>query len=366
MTHLACSIIVPTFNERANMEPLVDRIAAAMGSAPFELIIVDDDSPDRTWEVVEALAVTRPWLRAYRRVGKRGLASAVIDGFSLARGANLICMDGDLQHDPQIIPQLLRALDEADVAVASRYTAGGTTGTWGGVRLWGSRLATSAAQRLLSVATTDPMSGFFALRRPVFIATASALKPRGFKILMALLHRAPTARVADVPFSFGIRVHGNSKLDSGVLLDYLAELWDLRFGERLSSTFVKYAMVGLSGVGVQLLALHLLRMIPALRTGESGWASALAILIAILWNYTFDNRWTFSAQRHRNLGPWLVGLSRFTLVCSTGAFISWSVGQGLRLVTHGMMNIYFASLFGIAVATVWNFTLNRRITWTEP
>ncbi|MBN8526788.1 MAG: glycosyltransferase family 2 protein [Planctomycetes bacterium] len=362
MTDPAISLIVPTFNESRNLPVLVERVAAALQGRTFEIIVVDDDSPDRTWEVAEGLAARFP-VRVFRRIGKRGLSSAVVDGFAAAKGEALAVIDADLQHDPAVLPRLVDGLARCEAAVGTRYAGSGSTGEWGGARLALSRSATWSVRRLLGVPTSDPMSGFFAIRRSLFQRIAPLLQPRGYKILLEVLHRGRVSEVHEEPYTFAGRLHGESKLGTGVLLDCAAALWELRFGAILPLRFVKYCLVGLSGVGVQLLATHALRAIPDLRTADSRLATAIAIAIAMLSNYILDNVWTFRDVRHRGGRAVAIGILRFAAICGTGAVISWSVAQGARLATDGVMNIYFASLIGIAVATVWNYVLNRQFTW---
>ncbi len=356
------SIIIPTYNEAGNLPVLVERLAAALAGRNYELVVVDDDSPDCTWRIAEELAKRHP-LRIFRRIGKRGLSSAVVDGFASAQGESLAVIDADLQHDPAILPRLVDGLAHCEAAVGTRYAGSGSTGEWGGARLALSRSATWSVRRMLGVPTSDPMSGYFAIRRELFQRIAPLLQPRGYKILLEILHRGKVAQVHEEAYTFSGRLHGESKLGAGVLLDCAAALWELRFGEFLPLRFVKYSLVGLSGVGVQLLSTHALRSLPQLRTEDSQLATAIAIAIAMASNYVLDNLWTFRDLRHRSAGTFLGGFLRFSAVCSVGAAISWSIAQSARLATDGYMNIYFASLIGIAVATIWNYVLNRHFTW---
>jgi len=356
------SVIVPTYNESRNIPILCGQIAQALAGRSYEIVLVDDDSPDQTWRVGEELSANHP-IRVFRRIGKRGLSSAIVDGFTAAHGEALVVIDADLQHDASIIPRLVDGLAQCEVAVGTRYAGGGGTGTWGAGRLALSRSATWSVRRLLGVPTSDPMSGFFALRRDVFQRVAPLLRPRGYKILLEILHRARVTAVHEEPYVFANRQHGASKLDSGVLLDCAAALWELRLGDYIPLRFVKYCTIGTVGLGVQLVSLDLLRRIPALHSDDARAATAIAIAIAMLGNYVLNDIWTFRTLRHRTLGGWLEGLVRFALVCSTGALISWSVAQGMRLATGGVMNIYFSSLIGVAVATMWNYVLNRQFTW---
>ncbi len=360
--HCQLSVIIPTFNEAGNLPILVERLAAILGEQDYELVVVDDNSPDGTWRIAEELSARYP-VRVFRRVDRRGLSSAVVDGLTAARGHALVVIDADLQHDPAIIPALVAGLAEHEVAVGTRYAEGGSTGTWGGSRLALSRAMTWGVRKLLGVPTSDPMSGFFAIRRTSFQRIHPLLRPRGYKILLEILHRGHVASVHHEAYVFATRQHGESKLGPGVLVDCAAALWDMHLGEVLPLRFVKYCMIGSVGVAVQLIALDWLRMIPALRSNDAPAASALAIAVAIFTNYVLNDLWTFRGLRLRNFRGWWSGLLRFYLVCATGALISFSIGQGLVKVTDEHMNIYFASGFGVLVATVWNYVLNRRFTW---
>jgi len=360
--HCLISVVIPTFNEAGNLPILVERIAGILGDLDYELVVVDDNSPDGTWRIAEELSARFP-VRVFRRIDRRGLSSAVVDGLTAARGQSLVVIDADLQHDPAIIPALVAGLADHEVAVGTRYASGGGTGSWGGSRLTLSRAMTWGVRRLLRVPTSDPMSGFFAMRRTSFQRIHPLLHPRGYKILLEILHRGHIATVHHEAYVFATRQHGESKLGIGVLVDCAAALWDMHLGEVLPLRFVKYCVIGSVGVAVQLIALDWLRRIPDLHSNDAGVATALAIAVAIFSNYVLNDLWTFRGLRRRNLRGWWSGLLRFALVCSTGALISWSVAQVMREATAGHMNIYFASVFGVLVATAWNYALNRRFTW---
>lgn len=356
------SLILPTYNEAANLPLAVERALSALRGRDAEIIVVDDDSPDGTWRVAEELAQRLP-IRVFRRIGRRGLSSAVVEGFAAARGEALAVMDADLQHDASILPRLMDGLSEAEAAVATRYAGDGGTGAWGSARLALSRTATWSARRLLRVPTSDPMSGFFAIRRSLFQRVAPLLRPRGYKILLEILLRGGVERVHEVPYVFANRLHGTSKLRTAVLIDCAAAMWELRCGGVLPLRFVKYCLVGLSGVAVQLGATWLLRLIPELHTPDGRLATAVAIAIAMLSNYILDNLWTFRDLRHRSVRTFIAGALRFTAVCGTGAVISWSVAQAALSAGGDAIGLYPASLLGIVVATVWNYALNRQFTW---
>lgn len=206
-------------------------ITEALRGVPHEIIVVDDDSPDRTWEVAERLRREYPALRVIRRIGRRGLSLAVVEGFDCAEGDVLIVMDADGQHDPRVLPDLARAIHAgAHLAVASRYAPGGSTGEWRGMRLLLSRFATFLACSVPRVTVSDPMSGFFAIRQTMYQSVREELRPRGFKILLELLAHLPAStRASDVPMTFGLRIAGESKLSAGVQMDFLRQLLRILF-----------------------------------------------------------------------------------------------------------------------------------------
>lgn len=220
------SIILPTFNEAKNLPELLKRIVQVMGKATYEVIVVDDDSPDKTWQIGEELAKTHLFLKVIRRVGRRGLSSAVVEGFDAAKGDVLMVMDSDLQHDPQLINQLAAAVTKgADIAVASRYMKGGSVGEWVTGRRLLSKTATWLTRKIPPVDVSDPMSGFFALKKSVYQHARPMLRPSGFKILFEILGHLPSkTKSQDVPLVFSARLHGESKLSIAVELQFIWQL----------------------------------------------------------------------------------------------------------------------------------------------
>ena len=219
------SIVLPTYNEAQNLPELIRRLKAVL-AMPHELIIVDDDSPDRTWEVAQHLAHGDSSIRVLRRIGRRGLSSAVVEGFAMAYGDILVVMDSDLQHDPQLVLDLAKAIEGgATIAVASRYIAGGSVGEWVRGRRILSKTATYLAHALPPVKSTDPMSGFFAIRAAAYHPLAPHLHPTGFKILLEVLAHLPRSIViAEVPLKFSMRLHGESKLSLFIEMQFLLQL----------------------------------------------------------------------------------------------------------------------------------------------
>jgi dolichol-phosphate mannosyltransferase len=225
------SLIVPTFNEAENILPFMTSVKAALGDYPFELIVVDDNSPDGTWRLVGEFSTSHSWTKLIRRTEDRGLSSAVVRGIAEASGEFLGVMDADGQHDERILPQLVAALEGgAELALGSRRVPGGGMQDWPWYRRVTSSVATGMAKLFLGVRLSDPMSGYFALRRSVFERCRKALKPRGYKILLELAYKGHPTKVVDVPFVFKDRRAGVSKLTGAVVVDYLRMLVSLRFG----------------------------------------------------------------------------------------------------------------------------------------
>jgi len=351
------SIIIPTYDERENIALAIEAVRRAMtGRGSYEILVVDDDSPSRTWEVVEKLRAEDPRIRLFRRVDRRGLSSAIVDGLNMAEGQGLCVVDADLQHDIVKVPELLDALRDHDLAIGTRYANEGSTGTWSRWRRLPSRLATRACQSLLNIRASDPMSGFFAIRKESFARIAGRLNPRGYKILMEILFHHGPEQVAEVPYVFTPRRLGESKLRSGVVVDYGLSLLELASGHVFNARFVKYCAVGLLGVLVQLAVLSALegRLDDAIALG-------VAIACAVVSNYVLNNAWTFRDRRHRSWRERLRGLLVFSMVAAGGAIINDAVSFQLHL--HTGWDLRLTSLAGIALATLWNYEFNRGLTW---
>lgn len=222
------TVVVPTYNEADNIAPLIANLEQSLGDLDYEILISDDNSPDHTWERVQEIGKRNPRVRLMRRTGARGLSAAVIDGFSHARGKAVACMDGDLQHDPRSLPRMLKALDDgAEIVVGSRYVPGGGTSNWNCWRWCISWTATKMAEVSIGVRIRDPMSGFFMLRQSDFLRVRSSLNCQGFKILLEIVARLKPVFMTEVPYVFGPRLAGRSKLSSRVMFAYVCQLWRL-------------------------------------------------------------------------------------------------------------------------------------------
>lgn len=365
MALLDLAIILPTFNERANLAAMIDRIAAALGQAgvqaSWEVIIVDDDSRDGTADEARALAQADPRVRVIQRIGRRGLASAVIEGFCATAAPFVAVMDADHQHDPVLLPQMLAALQagEAEVCVASRFVEGASTADWDEpVRMRWSGLANRAARLLTGADLTDPMSGYFMLATSQARRLAPRLSGVGFKILLDLLATADAPlQVREFPLAFAARAAGESKLDRGVLLDFLAGLYDKVLGRVIPTRFVLFGTVGAAGVAVHF---AVLAGVLALLGDGFALAQAIAVLAAMSFNFWFNNWLTYRDKRITGGWPMLRGWAGFCAACAVGAVANVAVAAFLE--GRGA-SWALAALAGILVGAVWNYALSSRFVW---
>lgn len=352
------SLIIPTYNERDNIIPLVERIHHALSSYEYRILFIDDDSSDGTAELATGLSQKYP-VDVIVRKDKRGLASAVVDGLKHVTGDIVGIMDADLQHPPEILPDLLKEIEDgADIAIASRYVKGGACPGWGLVRRIISKGAISLAHILLPATRQikDPMSGFFMFTRQA-IADAD-LKPTGYKILLELLMQGKFHNAVEVPYTFKTRSRGESKLNARQQIDYLKHIYSLmrRTGEL--RRFIKFCLVGGSGVLVNMGLLWLLTEAAGLPYLLS---SAISIETAIISNFTLNDFFTFPDRRSPTIRSSLNRLLKFNLVCLGGLAINLGV---LWLLTD-IFGVYYliSNLVGIAVAVLWNYTINTWWTW---
>lgn len=353
------SIVVPTFSEAENVRELHARIARCLAEEDWELIFVDDDSPDGTADVARELAQSDHRVRCIQRIGRRGLSSAVVEG-ALSSSAPLVAvMDGDLQHDESILPALIGKMrtQGLDLAVGSRYTEGGGTGDWAGRRVRMSRIATRLARGLIPQELTDPMSGFFVVRSSLVRETARRLSGYGYKILLDLIASAGRPlKYAEVPYVFGERRHGESKLDSFVMWEYLMLLADKRFGHIVPPRLLFFALVGGSGVAVHFAVLSLLYLGAGARFTVSQAAAALAAMTS---NFFLNNLLTYRDRRLHGRAM-LRGLASFYIVCSLGALANIGIAS-YAFAERTQWAVSAAA--GIVVGTLWNYLATARFTW---
>lgn len=355
---LELGVIVPTFKEAPNVRPLLAKLEAALQGIVWQVIFVDDDSPDGTAATVKAIAATDPRVICLHRIGRRGLAGAVIEGAMASAAPFVAVIDGDLQHDETLLPQMLKALqeDRADVVVGSRYlgVAGAGASALGARREAGSRLANWLGRRVLRADVTDPMSGFFMLRREMVEDVAPALTTSGFKVLFDILASQKTPpRYLELPYEFRARTAGDSKLDNGVVVQYLGLLAAKLTRDLISPRFIMFAMVGASGVGVHLLILRSLLHI--------GFAEAqlVAALGAMTSNYLINNAVTYRDRRKRGAAL-LVGYLKFVVLCSVPLAANVAVAT---MVYERGPSWWVAGVAGAIVAAVWNYVTTSRAVW---
>jgi len=355
------SVILPTYNEVENIPLIVPRLEAVLQPFSHEILIMDDNSPDGTYELAERLAAENPHIRVVRRLANRGLSPAVAEGFSVAKGQYMLVMDADMQHDETVIPEFVsRFRAGAELVVGTRKAHGGGIENWSYFRRFLSWGATKAAEVFLPRACSDPMSGYFGVTRSFYNRIAASINPRGFKILLEILARSRGATIAEVGYTFRPRQHGKSKLTASVALAYLVALYDLRFGRYLPLRFVKYAMVGFSGIFVNALFFWLGRNFLVLRDSQ---ALVMAILLSIASNFFLNNYFTFRDRTLVGFRNVLWGYLKYNFICLGGAFINYAITMNLK--NDFGFNIDFANLLGVAVATFWNYFINLNITWGE-
>ena len=354
------SIIVPCYNEAENVVPLVAALDAALEGERWEVIFVDDNSPDRTAERVSKVANNDPRVRVIKRVGRRGLSSAVIEGFLSSSAPYVAVMDGDLQHDETVLPKMLADLDVgSDIVVASRHVEGGdNAGLAGYWRHLLSDTGIRAAQSVLPHRLTDPMSGFFAMRRELFQAVLPKLSGTGFKILLDLAMSAPkSVKITEVPFVFRPRLAGESKLDVVVLLQFAMMILDKVTHGWLPSRFLAFALVGLVGVVVNVAVMQIAR----LGGMDFSQSQLVGTAVAILTNFLLNNRLTYHDRRLKGAKMW-VGLIIFFAVCSLGAAANIGVA---RMVLHDVGHGHWdrASAAGAVIGVVWNYAVSSTLIW---
>jgi dolichol-phosphate mannosyltransferase len=371
------SVITPTYNEAENLPILVQRLHDALGEVPHEIVVADDDSPDRTWEVAERLAVDDPSITVMRRFHDPGLSASVLDGMTVARGETLAVIDADLQHDASILPEMVRRVTagEADVVVGSRSTSGGGYGDWAASRRLVSWVATLIARLLLRVPVSDPMSGYFVVSRRAYEQTAPHINPRGFKILLEFIGRNRDLRVAEVGYEFSNRVHGETKLNRSVIRSYLLGVAELRVGRQINPTFLLYVLVGIVGLVVNSVAFWVAEGIgfPMIDTGLNDEIDPIAtsfifsVQLSILVLFVLNNEFTFWGLRYRGWSRLpafavyevmsLVGtgvhVAVFTFLQESGFLLSF-LGGATRVVHN---------LIGAVVALIINWYLNTTYLW---
>ena len=366
---LQLAIVLPTLNERANLGSLVERLEGALGAIAWEAIIVDDNSPDGTADEARAISQRDSRIRVIQRIGRRGLASAAIEGMLATAAPVVAVMDADHQHDPKLLPEMLAAIEngEYDVAVASRFAEGASTEAWGRPdRVKASGVANALARRLTGVDLSDPMSGYFMLRAETLRADAHRLSGVGFKILLDILATVDAPlRVKEFPLHFAARAAGESKLDRTVVFEFLVGLYDRWLGRIIPTRFALFGTIGAMGVVVHMAVLAAFlaifggsfkgHLVSAFELGQT-----TAAVVAMTFNFVLNNSLTYADKRLTGFVPLLKGWCRFALTCSIGLLAN--VGVAAVLVRFGFHE-YPAAISGIVIGSVWNFALSSRFVW---
>lgn len=357
------SIIVPTFRERGNVAELVRRLDAALTGIGWEVIFVDDDSPDGTADVVKAMARSDPRVRCIRRVGRRGLAGACIEGMLSSAAPCVAVMDADLQHDEKVLPAMLAKLTEggADLVAGTRYAGGGSAAAFSAARGAMSRLATGLTRRLAGINLSDPMSGFFMMRRDLFDAIAPALSPAGFKILLDIAASAgPGLRIAEQPYEFGRRLDGESKFSIQVGVEFLGLLLAKMTGDSVDPRFIFFALVGSTGLVVHLAALSVaLTVLPDAMPDQFRLAQVIATGVAMTSNFLLNNEVTW---RDRRLKGWAMarGFVLFCLFASVGVLANIDLASWLYVDRSRWL---VAGAAGALMSVLWNYAMSALFVW---
>ena len=354
------SVIAPTLNERENVPRLIELLDATLKGRKWEVIFVDDNSTDGTQDQVMACAAQDPRVRLIERVGRRGLSSACIEGFMSSSAEHVAVIDADLQHDERLLPQMLDAFAEdasLDIVVGSRFVEGGGLGDWGKMRIAASNFAKSLSYMVVPQKVTDPMSGFFMVRRISFRKVVPNLSGRGFKILLDILCTAgKDFKMKELPYEFKTRQWGESKLNSTVMVEYVALLADKSFGKILPLRFIMFIMMGMVGAGVNVAVLAILYgggMFGFLTSHIIGAMAAMSI------NFFLNNSITYSDKKLK--GVRLVsGLALFYVLCSFGLFFNVLVAER---VVDAAGSWVLAGFLGAVVGAVWNYATNTTLNW---
>lgn len=355
----AMTLVLPTYNERGNLAEAIARAAKVLEGIDWEIIVVDDDSPDGTADLAKEIGAKDHRVRCIRRVGRRGLAGACIEGMLASANPIVAVMDADLQHDEALLPKMYAAIagGTADLAVGSRFAEGAEIQGLSSNRKVASGIANTMVRTLLGVSLKDPMSGFFMVRREIVEEAAPKLSNQGFKILIDLIASSPRKlRVVEMPFVFRERMSGESKLDALVTLEFAGLLVSKMLGGIVSIRFLLFGLVGLSGVVVHLTTLRL-----GITLGRLPFdtAQTVATFVAMTWNFFLNNGLTY---RDRRLKGWqlLRGLLSFYLVCGVGVVANVGVAGWLNSMDQVW---WLAGTAGALVGSVWNYAASAALTW---
>ncbi|MCB2047215.1 MAG: glycosyltransferase family 2 protein [Novosphingobium sp.] len=366
---LELAIVLPTYNERGNLASLVERLDKALAGISWEAIFVDDNSPDGTSDEARKIAQSDRRIRVIQRIGRRGLASAAIEGMCSTAAPVVAVMDADHQHDPALLPEMLAAIKSGDydLAYASRFAEGSSTEAWGRPdRVKASGIANRIANKVTGVQLTDPMSGYFMLRTETLRTDAHRLSGVGFKILLDILATVDEPlRVKEFPLNFAARADGESKLDRTVVFEFLVGLYDKWLGRIIPTRFALFGTIGAVGVVVHMTVLATFLTIAGETlhgnvVTEFELGQTLAALVAMTFNFFLNNALTYADKRLTGFPALMKGWIKFGVTCSVGLLAN--VGVAAILVRFGVHE-YPAALAGIVIGSVWNFALSSKFVW---
>jgi dolichol-phosphate mannosyltransferase len=353
------SVIIPTFNEKENIHPLLKKLDAVLKGIEWEVIFVDDDSPDGTAALVRKIARERQNVRCLQRIGRRGLSSACVEGFLASAAPIMGVMDADMQHDEKLLPEMYNTIsaEDLDVVIGSRYVEGGGVGEWSRSRETISRMATRISQRIIKADLKDPMSGFFMVERSFFEKVVRRLSNRGFKILLDLFASSPEpVRFKELPYQFRNRQAGESKLGAFVSWEFFMLIVDKMIGWLIPVRFILFAMVGLGGAVIHLTSLGLFYQWLSLPFYLS---QSFATLMAMTFNFFLDNLLTYRDKKLSGMS-WIKGLLSFYAACSIGAVINLRISVFLFDYS---IPWWLAGFLGAVVGSVWNYAITATFTW---
>ncbi len=356
------AVVLPTFNERKNVGEILSRLENVLRGLTWEVIFVDDDSPDGTADLVRYHAQRDPRVRLVHRVGRRGLASACIEGIMASSSDFVAIMDADLQHDETILPRMLDLLqiESLDVVVGTRNAAGGSMGQFSSRRVFLSRLGEKISQAVCHCKISDPMSGFFLLNRAFFMENVHELQGGGFKILVDVVSSSKRpVRVGEVGYSFRNRVHGDSKLDFNAAIEYLFLIINKVTGGLVPTRFAVFSLVGATGLIIHLACLSLLMLVFHRTFLVSQIA---ATIVAMTGNFFLNNLITYRDRKLRGVRLF-TGVLSFWLACSFGA---WANVTFARAILLSGAPWFLAGLAGVVISSVWNYSMTSLFTWQMP
>jgi dolichol-phosphate mannosyltransferase len=353
------SVVVPTFNERDNVGPLVDRLRRSLAGVAWQAIFVDDHSPDGTAAVIKSMAAHDPRLLCLERVGRRGLAGAVVEGAMASAAPYVAVIDADLQHDETLLPRMLAQLrtGDADLAVGSRFLAPqGAADGLSPLRRWGSGVANALARQVLRAPVSDPVSGFFMIRRELIDAVAPRLSSHGFKVLFDIIASQPRPpRIIELPYAFAERQAGASKMDGRIIIEYLGLILTKLTGNLVPPRFLMFALVGASG-----LVVHMAMLYAGRSAGLDFMPSqVIAAITAMTSNFLINNRVTYRDRRLRGLAL-VTGYIRFCALCALGLIANIAIAN---LVHEHTPWWWLAGAAGAFAGAAWNYVSTALAVW---